>query len=74
MQVELCAIQEQTDEDKKAGRARIIMTASSIHNRGEWNRRGLTFLEKYVNDNIQSAIGAPFVVCFIDDEKFEEEE
>lgn len=69
MQLELCSIQEQTDEDKKAGRARIVMTASSIHNRGKWNRRGITWLEQYVNNNIKSAIGAPFVVSFIDDKK-----
>lgn len=45
------------------------MTACSIHNRGEWNKRGMTWLEEYVNDNIKSIIGAPFVVSFIDDSK-----
>jgi TolA-binding protein len=56
-------------EDKKAGRTSITMTACTIHQRGEWNKRGMTWLENYVNDNIESIIGAPFVVCFIDDQK-----
>lgn len=56
-------------EDKKSGRAQIKMTALTIHERGHWNRRGMTWLEKYVTANINSIIGAPFVVCFIDDEK-----
>lgn len=56
-------------EDKKAGRTQIKMTALTIHDRGQWNRRGMTWLEEYVTANIESIIGAPFVVCFIDDEK-----
>jgi len=56
-------------EDKKAGRTSITMTACTIHQRGEWNKRGMTWLEEHVNANIESIIGAPFVVCFIDDEK-----
>jgi uncharacterized coiled-coil protein SlyX len=56
-------------EDKKAGRTQITMTACTIHQRGKWNKRGMTWLEEYVNNNIESIIGAPFVVCFIDDQK-----
>lgn len=56
-------------EDKKAGRTQITMTALTIHNRGQWNKRGMTWLEQYVKDNIESIIGAPFVVSFIDDNK-----
>jgi TolA-binding protein len=56
-------------EDKKAGRTQITMTALTINNRGQWNKRGMTWLEEYVNDNIESIIGAPFVVCFIDENK-----
>jgi hypothetical protein len=56
-------------EDKKAGRTQITMTALTIHQRGEWNRRGMTWLEEYVQANIESIIGAPYVVRFIDDDK-----
>lgn len=56
-------------EDKKAGRTHIKMTALTIHKRGEWNRRGMTWLEEYVKANIESIIGAPYVVRFIDENK-----
>lgn len=59
----------ETQEDKKAGRIGIVMSASTIHNRGEWNRRGMTWLESYVENNIESIIGAPYVVSFIDENK-----
>lgn len=54
-------------EDKKAGRVQITMTALTIHKRGEWNRRGMTWLRENVERNMESIIGAPFVVCFLDD-------
>lgn len=56
-------------EDKKAGRTNIKMSVLTIHNRGQWNRRGMTWLKENVEKNIESIIGAPFVVCFIDDNK-----
>jgi prefoldin subunit 5 len=56
-------------DDKKAGRTHITMTALTIHERGQWNRRGITWLEEYVRANLDSIIGAPYVVRFIDDEK-----
>ena len=59
----------ESQEDKKAGRTLITMTALTIHKRGQYQRRGMTWLEEYVQANIESIIGAPFVVCFIDDEK-----
>ena len=56
-------------EDKKAGRTKIKMSVLTIHKRGQWNRRGMTWLRENVEKNIESIIGAPFVVSFIDDNK-----
>lgn len=59
----------ETAEDKKAGRTHIKMSALTIHQRGQWNRRGITWLRENVEKNLESIIGAPFVVCFIDNNK-----
>lgn len=70
MDLEICTIQDQTDEDAKAGRVKITMSAYEIHESGNYahhNKRGLHWEEKYTINNMQSAIGAPFVVRFIDD-------
>lgn len=56
-------------EDRKRGRLNITITALSIHQRGEWNKRGMTWLEEYVNDNIKSAIGMPIVVSWLIDKE-----
>lgn len=56
-------------EDRKRGRLNITITALSIHNRGEWNKRGMTWLEKYVKDNLNSAIGMPIVVSWLVDKE-----
>lgn len=56
-------------EDRKRGRLNITITALSIHNRGEWNKRGMTWLEEYVNDNLKSAIGMPIVVSWLVDKE-----
>lgn len=56
-------------EDKKAGRMNITMSALTINSRGEWNKRGMTWLENYVMDNIDSIIGAPFVVSWMVDKE-----
>lgn len=56
-------------EDKKRGRLNITITALSIHERGEWNKRGMTWLEEYVNANIESAIGMPIVVSWLIDKE-----
>lgn len=72
MDFELCSIQEQTDEDVKAGRVKITMSAYEIYETGNYsqhNKRGLHWEEKYTIDNMESAIGAPFVVRFIDEER-----
>lgn len=54
-------------EDKKRGRLNITIAALSIHERGQWNKRGMTWLEEYVQDNIESAIGMPIVVSWLVD-------
>lgn len=72
MDFEICSIQDQTDEDVKAGRVKITMSAYEIHETGNYsqhNKRGLHWEEKYTINNMQSAIGAPFVVRFIDNER-----
>lgn len=72
MNLEICSIQEQTSDDKKAGRVKIIMSAYEIYETGnqeQHNKNGLHWEEQYTLDNIDSAIGAPFVVRFIDDER-----
>lgn len=56
-------------EDKKRGRLNITITALSIHERGEWNKRGMTWLEEYVNANIESAIEMPIVVSWLIDKE-----
>lgn len=56
-------------EDKKRGRLNITITALSIHERGQWNKRGMTWLEEYVQANIESAIGMPIVVSWLVDKE-----
>lgn len=56
-------------EDRKRGRLNITITALSIHNRGKWNKRGMTWLEEYVKDNLKSAIGMPIVVSWLVDKE-----
>lgn len=56
-------------EDRKRGRLNITITALSIHNRGEWNKRGMTWIEEYVQDNLKSAIGMPIVVSWLVDKE-----
>jgi len=72
MDLEICSIQEQTDEDIKAGRVKLTMSAYEIYETGnmeQYNKRGLHWEEQYTRDNMESAIGAPFVVRFVDDER-----
>lgn len=72
LELKLCTIQEQTDDDVKAGRVKIAMSAYEIHPTGDmtkFNKKGLHWEEQYTIDNMKSAIGAPFVVRFMDDER-----
>ena len=74
--VQTCAlpisIQLETDEEVKAGRVKITMSAYEIHDTGiysQHNKRGLHWEEEYTKNNMESAVGAPFVVRFIDDNR-----
>ena len=72
MDLEICSIQEQTSDDKKAGRVKIIMSACEIHETGNYNHfnnNGIHWEEQHIKKNIDSAIGAPIVVRFIDDRR-----
>lgn len=64
--IEIC---EMPNEDV-AGRTKIRMTALKIHDDiNEHNDNGITWIEKYIKNNIKSLIGASYKVSFIDDEK-----
>ncbi len=70
MDFEICSIQDQTNEEVRAGRVRITMSAYEIYPTGDYslyNRNGIHWEEKYTRENMNSAVGAPFVVRFIDD-------
>ena len=70
MDFEICSIQDQTNEEIRAGRVRITMSAYEIYPTGDYsqyNQNGIHWEEKYTRENMGSAIGAPFVVRFIDD-------
>lgn len=63
--IELCEM----SDDKKAGRVNIKMSALTIHQEGEYNLNGITWLEEYVEANIDSIIGAPYVVSWLVDKE-----
>ena len=63
--IEICEM----SEDKKAGRVNIKMSALTINQSGEYNKNGITWLEEYVQDNIDSIIGAPYVVSWLVDKE-----
>ena len=64
--IEIC---EMPNEDV-AGRTRIKMTALKINDDiNTHNDNGITWIEDYVNNNIDSIIGAAYKVTFIDDDK-----
>lgn len=63
--IEIC---EMSEKDI-AGRIRIKMSSHFIHpETGQWNKNGITWLEKYTQDNIKSAIGMNYVVSWADEE------
>lgn len=60
----------QSKEDKKAGRKKIRMSAHTIYDSEmEYNKNGISWNEQFTLDNIESAIGMPYVVDFIDEDK-----
>ncbi len=63
--IELCEM----PEGELAGRTKIIMSACEIYpDENSWNANGITWLKQYIEDNIASAIGAPYVVSWLDEE------
>jgi len=63
--IEICEL----PEEDLAGRVKIKMSALTIHpDNSQWNKNGITWLEQYVQDNIDSAIGMPYVVSWMDEE------
>ena len=62
--IELCEM----PEGEVAGRAKIRASALEIHSdNSEYNSNGITWLEEYVKENIESAIGMPYVVSWLEE-------
>lgn len=53
----------------KGGRKKIKMVLLTIHKDGETNRNGITWVEQYVLDNLESIKGIPICASFLDDDK-----
>ena len=51
------------------GRKNIRMILLTIHEEGEMNRNGITWLEQYVLDNLESIKGIPICATFLDEDK-----
>ena len=63
--IEICEM----PEGELAGRTQITMSACEIYSdKNQWNGNGITWLKQYIEDNMASAIGAPFVVSWLDEE------
>lgn len=63
--IEICEL----PEEDLAGKTKIRMSALKIHeDNTEFNSNGITWIEKYVEDNIASMIGSPYVVSWLDEE------
>lgn len=53
----------------KGGRKNIRMVLLTIHEEGEMNRNGITWVEQYVLDNLDSIKGIPICATFLDKDK-----
>ena len=53
----------------KGGRKNIRMVLLTIHEEGEMNRNGITWVEQYVLDNLDSIKGIPICATFLDEDK-----
>lgn len=51
------------------GRKNIRMVLLTIHKNGEMNRNGITWVEQYVLDNLDSIKGIPICATFLDEDK-----
>ena len=63
--IEIC---EMSEEDV-AGRVKIRMSCLEIvPDNSHYNSNGISWLEEYIDDNLKSAIGMPYVVSWFDEE------
>lgn len=53
----------------KGGRKNIRMVLLTIHEEGEMNRNGITWVEQYVLYNLESIKGIPICATFLDEDK-----
>lgn len=53
----------------KGGRKNIRMVLLTIHEEGKMNRNGITWIEQYVLDNLESIKGIPICATFLDEDK-----
>ena len=51
------------------GRKNIRMVLLTIHEEGEMNRNGITWVEQYVLDDLESIKGIPICATFLDEDK-----
>ena len=51
------------------GRKNIRMVLLTIHEEGKMNRNGITWIEQYVLDNLESIKGIPICATFLDEDK-----
>lgn len=57
-------------EGNVSGRTKIRMSALKISNNDDDNNcNGINWVKQYVEDNLDSIIGASYKVCFVDDDK-----
>ena len=60
--VEICEL----PEDKLAGRVKIKMSAHEVYpDKTQANENGISWIEPYVSNNLDSAIGMPYVVSYL---------
>lgn len=63
--IEICEM----PEEELAGRVKIRMSALEIvPDNSYYNDNGISWLEEWINENIKSAIGMPYVVSWFDEE------
>ena len=63
--IEICEM----PEGDLAGRTQITMSALEIYpDNSQYNSNGISWLQEYVEANMDSAIGCPFVVSWLDEE------
>lgn len=65
-----CKIIELSNTDKVTGRAKIKLSLHEIFESSDtYQKNGLSWSEEYTNNNLDSCVGMPIAVSFIDDTK-----